>query len=191
MKLSILICTIPERAIMFNHLKEELNRQIIELGLEEQVQIKENDAPKGDISVGKKRNQLKSIAQGEYIVYMDDDDYPTVNYLRRIFEVIHTGVDIITIDMNFFVNGKFKKLYVINRFSGEVETPEKYIIDRIFYHLCPHRKEIADKVNFPNKNFQEDADYSYAIKPLLKTEKHIHEPIYNYYYDELASATRN
>ena len=191
MKLSILICTIPERAVMFNHLKEELERQVLELGLDGQVKILSDDTPRGEKLVGDKRNDLKAIATGEYICYMDDDDYPSTNYLRRIFEVIHSGVDIITLDMNYFINGKFKKVYVINRWQGEVETADKYIIDRIFYHLCPHKKSIADKVMFSPKNFQEDADYSESLKPLLKTEKHIHEPIYNYYYDELGSATRN
>lgn len=190
-KLSILICTLPERKIMFDHLVEEFNRQIEELGLEGQVQILDDPTPRGEIRVGGKRNALKFRAGGEYVVWFDDDDYPSVNYLRRIFEVIHSGVDIITLDMNFFVNGKFKKKYVINCFGGEIETPDKYIIDRIFFHLCPHKKAISDKILFSNKNFQEDADYSELLKPLIKTEKHIHEPIYNYYYDEMNSATRN
>jgi glycosyltransferase involved in cell wall biosynthesis len=191
MKLSILICTIPEREIMFNHLKEELERQVAELGLENHIEILSDNTAKGEMFVGEKRNVLKALASGEYICFMDDDDYPSLTYLRRIFEVIHKDVDIITIDMNYFVNGKFKKKYVINRWQGEIEMPDKYIIDRIFYHLCPHKKLISDKVLFSKKNFQEDADYSYEIKPLLKTEFHIDEPIYNYYFDEQDSATRN
>ena len=103
MKLSILICTIPERKTEFFHLKEEFNRQIIELGLEDKVQLLFDDTPRGDISVGAKRNFLKRVALGEYIVYFDDDDYPHIHYLRRIFEVIESGVDIITIDMNYFI----------------------------------------------------------------------------------------
>ncbi len=179
---------------MFHHLKEELERQVLELGLEGQVEILEDPTPRceiSDVRVGGKRNSLKARASGEYICFMDDDDYPSTSYLRRIFEVIHSGVDIITMDMNFFINGKFHKIYVINRFGGEVETPTKYIIDRIFFHLCPHKKDISDKILFSNKNFQEDADYSELLKPFIKTEKHIHEPLYNYYYDEMNSATRN
>lgn len=191
LKLSILIRTLPDRKNYLSLLRKELHRQIDELGLQDQVEILMDDTPRGKMTAGAKANRLKSKSTALYIAYHDDDDFPAPNYLRRIMEGIATGLDIITFNMNYYEDGKYVRKYIINRFIGEVWTEAVYTIDRIYFHLCAVKREKAMLVNFPDANFQEDLAYSDDLKPLLKTEHHINEELYNYYFDRRLSATRD
>lgn len=190
-RLSILICTIPEREKYRKLLDAELNRQIDELGVRGQVEIIYAEEPRGSKSVGFKRNDNVYKALGLYVIHIDDDDFPANNYLSKIWEAMKSDADIITFNMNYYESGKYVRKYIINRFIGESFTESEYIIDRIFFHLCAIKRDIANKVKFPDANFQEDLAYSYEIKPLLKTEHRINECLYNYYFDKELSATRN
>lgn len=190
-KLSILICTLPERKEKFDSLVKELTRQAVEIYLDGEIEILAEDSGRGVKSVGWKRNLLKKCARGEYIVFFDDDDMPAKNYLKEIIKAIETGADIITFNMDYYVNGKYVRKYIINRFIGEFFTETEYTIDRIFYHLCAVKKELAMKADFPDKNLQEDLEYSNDLKPFLKTEHRINKSLYNYYFDEKLTATRD
>ena len=191
LKLSILIRTLPEREKCCNLLRDELYKQIRELRLEDQVEVLLDDTPKGVITAGDKANKLKSKSTALYIAYHDDDDFPAPNYLMRLMDGIATGADIVTFNMAYYEDGKYVRKYIINRFIGEIWSEEIYTIDRIYYHLCAVKREIAMQVEFPDINLQEDLEYSYAIKPLLKTEHRIDEVLYNYYFDRKLSATRD
>ena len=69
--LSILICTIKSREAYLKELIEELDYQI---------QFKEVQVlwlgDNKSMSVGAKRNKLLSIADGEWVCFIDDDDLP-------------------------------------------------------------------------------------------------------------------
>ena len=86
-KLSILICSVEnnERQESLNKLVHELNHQVCSNYAENIVEIlveKDN----GTMSVGKKRNVLIDKANGEYICFIDDDDYVAENYLNLILQ---------------------------------------------------------------------------------------------------------
>ncbi len=190
MKLSILIRTLPERAEKFEKLILELDRQRQELGMQDSIQILYDDTPKGIITAGEKANILKSKATGHRIVFHDDDDFPSPNYLRLLMQFNDHYADIITFDMNYYVNDEYKRKIVITLFGGEAYTEKVQLIDRVYFHICSVKREIANKVKFPDIQFMEDEAYSCMIKPLLETEYHIGDTIYNYYFDEKLTETR-
>ena len=74
-----------------------------------------------EISVGKARNEGLKIAKGEYIYFMDSDDYLYSDALAKLIDVAHkTGAD--------FINGERINTYFIrNRFKEELieTTPSK------------------------------------------------------------------
>ena len=63
--------------------------------------------------------------------------------------------------------------------------------DNVYYrcpnHLNPIRRDIAIRCKFPEKNFQEDLDWSLQIAQsgLLKYEEEITKPYYFYLFDPL------
>ena len=83
-RLSILICTIPEREKNTgNCFDAELNRQIDELGVRGQVEIIYAEEPRGLNHIGFKRNDNVYKALGLYVIHIDDDDFPANNYLSK------------------------------------------------------------------------------------------------------------
>ena len=190
MRLSIMICTLPDREKSYTKLYNELWRQINALDLTD-IEVFSNDTEKGFMSVGAKRNVLKKQAKGKYIVWIDDDDMVDVNYIRFIDKAMDSDPDIITFNMDYYINGTYKRKYVINRWLGEDGGEEVYTIDRNYFHLCPHKRDKVKDIEFPDINFQEDLQYSYDVKPLLNTEVRIDFVLYNYYFDEKKSHTRN
>lgn len=186
-ELSILIAHTYDRADSLNRLKAELERQIIENNAVDKVVIVICSSQKGTVTIGEIRNKLKEAAIGKYICYIDDDDMPAPNYLKLILEALAENPDIVTFTMVMYLNGVHDKTFHINVFAGEGGTGKPhYNINRLFFHLCPHKKEIADKVMFPNKDFMEDAEYTERIKPFIKKEANIGEAIYYYYKKQAA-----
>ncbi len=186
--LSILICTIPKRKKLFNELIDELKRQRNELNLtseEVEILVCDSEASDGTInSIGRKSNSLFHDASGEYKCRFDDDDAPHLNYLFSIINAIKVShADIITFNIAHYLQGNFEKTFFVNT-KDEQDTSKIngiYRINRVFFHLMPHKKELADKIRFPETNWQEDMAYTELLKPLIKTEHHIDESLYNYY----------
>lgn len=173
-KLSVLVCTIPEREQLVNNLKRIVSYQS-DNSVEMIVCMDNKKA-----SIGKKRNDLLNAAKGEYICYLDDDDMISPYYVSRVLDSIKEGPDCVGI----------KGIIVGNRieprvFIHSLEYSEWFEKNGVYYrcpnHLNPIKREIALKVGFPDKSFGEDRDYSYGIKQFLTSEVMIDEPIYYYY----------
>lgn len=187
MLLSILICTIPSRKEMLDMLIDNLTYQRGNLpftyqGCEvNEVQISVDNTH--GISTGAKRNKLLKGAHGKFIVFIDDDDRISDEYLIQIIKTIKANPDVDCIGMKGWIttNGTDKKDWEISKDFGSW-----YEKDNIYYrtpnHISPVRREIALKVGFPDKNFGEDADYSMGILPYLKSEAKIDVQIYFYLY---------
>jgi len=174
--LSILIATIPQRKQELESLMTSLNKQknkFVEIIID------------GDTgyNIGVKRNKLLQQAQGKYIVFIDDDDHISDNYVHEILKACKTNPDCIGISGFMTTNGGNKRKWHISRrfgkwfFSGGIyyRTPN---------HISPVKREIALQVGFPNIPFGEDMEYSKRILPLLKTEAIVQGDLYHYDYKE-------
>lgn len=181
--LSILICTLPEpdRIKSYNSLESEIRRQISEIpNGDDLIEIISDAAPRGSILIGGKRNGLRDRASGIYVEWIDDDDMIARNFVQLMIEGCRTGKDIITFDMDYYIDGKYNKTYVINRFIGcdlyskhwavNYNPTHRFTVDRTFYHLCAVKKELADQCPFIDANNAEDVGYSDALIPLIKSE---------------------
>ena len=157
-KLSILICSVQnsEREESLKKLIHELNKQISENYAENIVEVlveKDN----GEISVGKKRNILIEKANGEYICFIDDDDFISKNYLNTILQ--NLTKDILLIRIEHIIDGVKSKDIQTSLYINNLET-NAVIFRNNHLHLCPHKKEKALWVKFQEINFGEDLHYS-------------------------------
>lgn len=177
MKLSIAICTLPVRIESFSRLIRELNKQIIQNGLQDQVEIISVMDCKG-MTVGEKRNKLREMARGLYLCYIDDDDRVSSDYLISIMQAIESGADVVTF-RGEYKDGSLIKDWTIN--SSNVTRDTATMQYRKPNHLCPVRREIYQACPFPSKNYGEDSDYSDLINKMIKNEFHIPKKLY--YYD--------
>lgn len=190
-KLSILICSvdIEERQIKLKKLISELNRQISKNYAEEIIEVIV-DTDNMNKSVGQKRNDLIQKSQGEFICFIDDDDFISENYLSSILHHLNSGIDILLIGIEHIVNGVNQtkiqpSLYIDNLNTGEA------VLKTNHFHLCPHKKSIAERVLFDCINFAEDMIYSQKMVKHINNSYILSTPLYIYFDSLEKSLTRN
>lgn len=186
MKLSILIPTIPERIKEFTSLMDYVSLQAKGLP----VEIISDDAPRGTISIGYKRNALYDRAKGTHAVCIDDDDSVPRDYVVTILEALESDPDCV---------GHFELVEGMgplvprlakwtNKASGwKLGAPARiegveYI--RTPFNKTPIRTSIVRTVRFGDMGFGEDEDFSRRLKKsgLCKTEVFIPRVMYYYRY---------
>lgn len=175
MILSILICVIPKRFALFQSLYQSL------LPLPDGVEIIIDNSM--DISTGAKRNDLIRRSKGEFVVFIDDDDLVSENYISLILSAIKSNQKAHCIGIQGIIttDGSNEKQWFISK--DFLTWHEK---NNIYYrtpnHISPVRRDIAVKVGFPDIYYGEDYAYSMGILPYLKIEVLIKENIYHYKY---------
>lgn len=176
MILSILIPTLPERAHLLQRVCEHLGTYDVS-----KVEILTDSRPRGT-TTGKKRNDLIDRAQGEYIVFVDDDDFPQPNYINTLLEALKAGTDCVTFNGWYTENGGPRINFVIK--LGEKYEARMGKVYRWPNHIVPIKKRIAQSVRFPDRTTGEDYEWSKQIadRRLIKTSVHIEKDLYYYDY---------
>lgn len=175
-KLSILICSIIGREHLLRRLLAVLEPQKTEI-----VEIL-IDTDNKEITTGAKRNRLLRKAQGEYIVFIDDDDLVAENYVHRILKALETSPDCCGIEGEItFLNDK-----VVRKFVHSLQYSSWFEKNGIYYrcpnHISPVKRIHALAASFPDISRGEDKIYSERLLPYLKKEEYIKEPIYSYFF---------
>lgn len=182
--LSILIPTTPDRKEQFESLRRELNKQRMDGGFMNEIEIIPYEDNK-IISVGKKRDELYKMARGIYSVMWDSDDWIHSNGLQLIMEAVKKDPDCITYKEFCTIDG----IEYLSNFSLEYEDWEgdgnKDLGDGFTYHRTPFFKtpiktNLCKMIGVKDLRFGEDHDFAQKIKPHLKTEVHIKEFVYHY-----------
>jgi glycosyltransferase involved in cell wall biosynthesis len=189
--LSILICSVDteERQNELKKLINELHRQISKNYAEEIIEIIV-DTDNMIKSVGQKRNDLIEKARGEFICFIDDDDFISENYLSTILYHLNSGIDILLIAIEHIENGVNKPKIIPSLYIDNLNTGEA-VFKTNHFHLCPHKKSIARNVLFECVNFAEDMLYSQKMVKYINIYYLIYEPIYIYFDNLEKSLTRN
>jgi len=194
MKLSILIPTLYNRRVQMKKLWDELDRQCVEAGVADQVQIvilQDN----GERTVGDKRNECLQKSSGEYVAFFDDDDWPSDIYIKCVMEGISIGGDCVSLRGVMTTDGENPEIFEHSISYKEWRTFDNAMVDEVKYerypnHLNPIKSEIAKQFRFPDKDFGEDHDWSTQIfkSRLLRVEgggsgapDFIENPIMYYY----------
>jgi len=189
-KLSILICTTINRTEMFNQLVHHLQTQINEFGRQKEVEIV-SECDNKEISVGKKRQNLIEKAKGDYVVFIDSDDFVPYYYVEKILEAIKLSPDCI----GFRIECKGTTgvtASASNKWDDWADNVGGFDYVRTIYHKTPVKREIALEIGYKDLRFAEDYDYSKRLKQsgLLKHEVFINEIMYEYRYKHEDSKTK-
>ena len=134
-------------------------------------------------TTGYKRNVLINKAKGKFIVFVDDDDKLSNDYIKLITDVIreNPNIDGIGIRGKYSEDGKpYQPFETSLKHNWEFTNGWYY---RTLNHISPIKREHAKKVQFPDKTIGEDYAWTMKLKEtgLLKKEVVIKE--YIYFYD--------
>jgi glycosyltransferase involved in cell wall biosynthesis len=178
--LSILIPTMPKRSGLLKRLLAHLAPQRTS---EVEILTYSDD---GRVTTGRKRNDLMKQAQGEYIVYLDDDDMVADTYIPDILNAAKSKPDCITFRGWMETDGANRKEFrlSINYPYTAVWENGNEVYLRYPNHITPIKRSIALQVPFPNVTMGEDYAWATEIhkRKLLTTEVHINKPLYFYLY---------
>lgn len=174
--LSVLICTLPERADKLARLRAILQPQIANF---ESVEVMHHEGGK-EIPTGTKRNQLIENCNGEYFCFIDDDDVISDTYVEDIVKALISNPDVVTFNGWMTTNQSARVDFII-RLGEKYEARDgKYY--RWPNHLTVMRKSLVEHVKFEPIWQAEDYRWSKQINDtgLLKTEVHIEKELYWY-----------
>lgn len=184
MILSILICTLEERAAQFYALYNHLNRQ---RDYDDIVEIISNGQDRS-VSTGTKRNELLQRAKGKYCVFIDDDDEVPDYYIEELLKAAESDADCFAINGTMTTNGQNEKQWFIalgNPYKADWSTGKEIYL-RSPNHITPMKTEIARQIGFNDITIGEDFDFCMRLKHsgLLKTQHVIEKPMYHYKFIE-------
>lgn len=180
MLLSICILSMPHRSWMLSRLMNVLTPQ-----LTTDVEVMLSISAGHDVA--ERRNQLLDAARGQYITYIDDDDLIAPNYVAAIRAALADSPDCVTFDVTRYEDGQ-RIGHAEHRLAHE-SYRQRRIVDRSSTkrvwirppnHLCPVRTDLARQVRFDPRQKMEDVDYATRLRPLLSSEVHIDEELYQY-----------
>ena len=185
-KLSILIPSIFERSESFNSLVSNLKAQINSCGFDNSVSIISLIDNRGDMSVGNKRNSLIEMAKSEYIVFVDDDDVPSNDYVLELMTAIQSNADVIPINGFMTTNGGNQSYWEmgINLPYDTIKLNGKVSYRRFPNHIACMKRELILPYKFKDISFGEDYEWAKRLNDnkVFKTEHRITKPIYHYVF---------
>jgi glycosyltransferase involved in cell wall biosynthesis len=139
--------------------------------------------------LGTKRNDLLNMAQGDYVVFVDDDDRVSDDYVQQLLDGVTVGADIITFEVEVSLNGNEPKpCYYDMRYKSDYNLPDSY--HRLPNHIMAVKRELALATKYQDILKGEDADYSKRLAPLLKTQHIIEKVLYYYDYSDVTTETQ-
>lgn len=170
--LTILIPTVPRRKEKLDKLLEWLYPQLTD---EVELIVMMDNKKR---TLWYKRNEMLWLSQGKYVVFIDDDDEITSDYVQTLLKATESNADVICYNVEISINGaeKHKVLYskeLTEHFDGELYYRKPN-------HLMCFKREIALKEPYSDLQFGEDSDYAERIYKYIETEHIIDKVLYHY-----------
>lgn len=185
--LSILVCSVAERHGN-TPVIDKLFRQAGNWTLGDVEVIVLSDNRK--MSIGQKRNHLISMARGEYVVFVDDDDDVADNYVDLILGATLADTDVITFTMDYanssgdgwLVDQSLKyPLHGVRKGARVLITP---------HHTSVVKRDIATLIPFDDMSYGEDRLWAARLKEIARTEAILPEILYYYRDNPKTSVAR-
>lgn len=182
MLISILICSLETRKEQLQNLISILQPQVNKFGTGRIEIIVAVDNK--EISTGAKRNKLLQLANGEYVIYIDDDDWVPPYYVKELVYACMKGADCVAINGWMTTDGEKSIRWRLSKDYDNITIKEDGVdlYLRRTNHITAVKREHALKAMFPEISNAEDKGYSDAVNKFLKTEVIIVPEMYHYQY---------
>lgn len=143
------------------------------------------------------RNEAQKLAKGNYVIYVDSDDYIHEEMIQSLYEqLIAENADVSSCSvMNVYQNSQTPQCSDENLYFvyNQEEFLREYLIGQRVQGTLGNkliRKEITDQLEFPVGKIYEDAYYHLQLVQVAKKYV-VHTKPYYYYYHRNQSLTTN
>jgi GT2 family glycosyltransferase len=179
--LSILVCGVHTRRSTFlPKIQDQLFGQYEALGEDDQKRVEIivlTDNKK--MMLGEKRNVMVEMAQGRYVVFVDDDDRVADHYVATLLEATKTDADAIVFSAAVSLDGEpAKRCRYSKTYRKDRNTSTEYL--RIPNHICCVKRAVSLKSSYPSIPHGEDSAYAKTLLPHIATEHVIDDVLYFY-----------
>lgn len=136
------------------------------------------------ISTGKKRQLLLELANNDFVIATDDDDFVPYYFVSEILDAIQSDYDVYATNGTITTNMQDEMQWFLSKDNPNttVNINGKNCYLRTSNHLSPCKRELALLAGYEDKSNGEDFLYSNALNLHLKTEGVIDKPLYWYRY---------
>jgi len=131
-------------------------------------------------------NEALALAEGDYVVLLDNDDTLTPDALFEIACAVNeTGADFIYSDEDFITEtGKAVHAHFKPDFSPDLLLSHNYIT-----HLCAMKRSLVDRTGRFDSRFDGAQDYDYFLRATERAERIHHIPKVLYHWRMHAGST--
>lgn len=178
-KLSILVPTVPRRVgSQFLNLIKNLENQTAKYTNIEIIGLYDNKKR----NIGQKRQSMLDIANGEYLVFIDDDDRITDDYVDQIMTALKDNPDVDCVVFDSVFTNKVTGKVLHCKYGVEYD----YVEDKDQWrglpaHTMVYKSSIAKKHKYDNMGYQEDVAWVKRASKDIQTQARINKVLY--YYD--------
>ena len=142
--------------------------------------------------VANARNKGLSVATGEYIAYVDSDDWVEENMFELLYnKAKKDDYDVVECDF-YYVDDHNTWDGIVDIYSDitNIEEKKKYYINMfpVIWNKIYKREKIKD-INFKSGVWAEDVEYLYRILPNIDNIGKVNKKLY-YYYQRTISESR-
>lgn len=188
--LSVLTPAIWDRIDQSRALADEIARQLQSLGGGTAPPYLEHITLLDDMtrSVGLKRQALLDAARGDYIAFLDDDDWITPDYVQILLTAAQRGADVITFRQKATINGKDGHIDFRIDAPGDEPWQEGITAVRKPWHVCAWKRSLVADCVFPDINDGEDIVWCQQARQRVRTGTHIDRVLHHYRFDQATTA---
>ena len=134
------------------------------------------------------RNYGMSLATGEYISFIDSDDYIDEEmYEKMIFELINNDSDIVSCAINNVYSDRVESSYIEERVYDTELALKNLILGRDLNQTVwnkLYKKDVINGILFEKGKINEDDFWTYQVFANSKKIITLNKPLYNYIHRE-------
>jgi glycosyltransferase involved in cell wall biosynthesis len=141
--------------------------------------------------IGEKRQDLLNLARGEYLVFVDDDDRVSPDYIKEVLSALEKNpdADCVVYDCIWTQNGLTPRLCKYGVEYNYWLSDDKKNWTGLPAHTMVYRSSIAKRHTYIPTNYQEDVDWVKRASKDIKKQVRIDKVLY--YYDYNLSTTES